>query len=271
MDFFSRFYLVRLINRKLRVKETREPTGLSNSSFFPHLAVPSIVADLVDRGFNDEIFLSEVHVMNILNDCESQYCDGDGQATWPFRYHEKSESEEKYGKVFSSAVYKGVLNHFASIRALSEDPTLLTIAKQYIGNTASFMDCRLWWTFTAPAEDYDTELTASFFHYDKDDYACLRLFFYLTDVDDTAGPHHVILTSHRKKTLAQMFSLGERSQEHLLAHYGEKNHVVVCGSRGQGFLEDPFCFHRASRPLLRDRLVLQLRYATKDYGVFNDN
>ena len=112
---------------------------------------------------------------------------------------------------------------------------------------------------------------ASYFHYDVDDYNSLRFFFYLTDVDINSAPHIYVRGSHRKKRFANLLSpFKQRSDEEIVHYYGEENIVKICGEAGFGFAEDTFCYHKATRPKAKSRLILQLQYAMNDYGIHND-
>ncbi|MGA7936888.1 MAG: hypothetical protein WCA35_25250, partial [Kovacikia sp.] len=82
------------------------------------------------------------------------------------------------------------------------------------------------------------------------------------------GPHILVRGSHTKKKFSQIISLGQRQDQRIIDYYGAENVKAICGEAGFGFAEDPFCFHKATRPVLKDRLILQLIYATKDYGLF---
>lgn len=47
----------------------------------------------------------------------------------------------------------------------------------------------------------------------------------------------------------------------LLARYGPDRMIALEGPSGFGFVEDPYCYHKALPPLSGPRLVLQLRYS----------
>ena len=130
---------------------------------------------------------------------------------------------------------------------------------------------RIWWLFVVNEQAYDLNMGAYFFHYDIDDYRCLKFFFYLTDVDLSSGYHVCVRGSHKKKKLAHILSLFKlRSDREIIDYYGEKNLVPICGETGFGFAEDTFCFHKATPPTSKDRLVLQIQFNTKDYNNSND-
>lgn len=74
-----------------------------------------------------------------------------------------------------------------------------------------------------------------------------------------------------KKKITQIISLTQRTDEEVLNSYSHEDVLTICGEVGYGFIEDPYCFHKATRPLLKDRLILQLRFATRDYGILKSS
>lgn len=55
----------------------------------------------------------------------------------------------------------------------------------------------------------------------------------------------------------------------IVKYYGADNVVPICGKAGFGFAEDTFCFHKAMIPTRKDRLMLQIQFARKNYGNHN--
>jgi hypothetical protein len=50
-------------------------------------------------------------------------------------------------------------------------------------------------------------------------------------------------------------------EQRVVGFYGADKIVVLEGSAGFGFFEDPACFHKVLPPLRSPRLMLQLRYS----------
>jgi hypothetical protein len=126
---------------------------------------------------------------------------------------------------------------------------------------------RIWWSFATQASPEQHSKSGQTFHYDIDGYRSVSYFFYLTDVDEDAGAHTYVRGSHRKKRLSHLLSIRKsRSDCEIAAAYNPDDIRNICGSAGQGFAEDTFCFHKGLSPRLRDRLVLQVRFGLRDYG-----
>jgi hypothetical protein len=226
------------------------------------------VSTLERDGYCAGLVLSPELVQNIHRYAASAYCYGDANPAYGFKYADKAQAQSLSGKVFSQATYLFLDDLQPAMDELANDPLLLLIAAKYLRAEPVVTGSRIWWTFKTDAGSYNSSVTTSFFHYDKDDYSAVRLFFYLTRVDNDQGPHVVVRGSHANKKFSQLISLGERTDADILNTYGEDNLVTIFGDAGTGFAEDPFCFHKATRPESGDRLMLEVKYATRDYKVF---
>ena len=69
------------------------------------------------------------------------------------------------------------------------DPSLLAIAQQYIG-AAPIQDLvAMWWSAAIDGGPGSADAAAQQYHFDLDRLRFLKVFVYLTDVDDQHGPH----------------------------------------------------------------------------------
>ncbi|MFN6567628.1 hypothetical protein [Dendronalium sp. ChiSLP03b] len=168
-------------------------------SFFPKINVDRVVNSLNKYGCYLGIKLPDIIYQEIMMFAMSTDCYGNLDSKCGFLYSQKKQAEEKNKAPFSTATYFNVDILCPAIERLSNDPAIRMIAAKYMKTEPIFTDARLWWTFAVNEKNYDFTKTASFFHYDPDDYSCLRFFFYLTDVDLQSGPHICISGSHIKK------------------------------------------------------------------------
>jgi hypothetical protein len=151
----------------------------------------------------------------------------------------------------------------SAIERLARDPFILGLYRQYFGFGPRRVIPRLFWSLVLdPAHPARAFLPnrGGKFHYDTEKMGMLYVFFYVTSVDRTCGPHALIPGSHRKKSVS--LQMGDRffSDADIHRLYGEGSELVVEGSAGYGFVEDPACIHKYYIPSERERLVLQLRY-----------
>jgi hypothetical protein len=267
MESFSRFPLVRTTVRLLNRSAASDDHDVA-ASVFPNLNVPECVEALERDGYCQGLHLPAEVTEEILEFAANATCYGDAQPACGFRYQHKQAAQQASGRVFSQATYFFLEELQPTVRRLCKDPGLLAISARYFGTTPVMTGSRLWWVFATPEADYNSSVTTSFFHYDKDDYSAVRFFFYLTRVDSEHGPHVVVRGSHARKRLSQLISFGERSDRQIVDYYGPERLTTIFGEPGTGFGEDPFCFHKATRPVAGDRLMLEIKFATRDYNIF---
>ncbi len=96
------------------------------------------------------------------------------------------------------------------------------------------------------------------------DFRALKFFFYLTDVDESNGPHVCVLGSHRRKRLRHLFTflIGQEDKD-IIDFYGDANIRTMCEKAGHGFAEDPMCFHKGNPPTGNPRLMLEVVFVGK--------
>lgn len=243
----------------------------SQYSNFSNLDVDKVVECLRKDGYCPDIYLPSSLFNEIVDFAHTTPCYGNLNPSHGFLYSDRENYEKKIGTLFS-AQYFNTMKLCPAIQTLASDPQLLHIASRYLGTEPVCTGSRLWWTFVVNDKvPYDSSKTITFFHYDLDDYACFRFFFYLTDVERGGGAHVVVRGSHENKSFSHIiWPIKRRSDEKIMRYYDSKNIVKVTGREGFGFAEDTFCYHKATRPLHRNRLMLQVQFASRDYGLHND-
>jgi hypothetical protein len=139
------------------------------------------------------------------------------------------------------------------VLAVANSDHLIRTATQYLGCRPTISTLRMWWSFPGS----QSEVAASGFHRDRDDWRCLKLFVYLTDVDETSGPHHFVRGSHR--TRPELFWRTYEAAT-LEKSFGRDAMCVVVGGAGTAFLEATIGLHAGPIPIRHPRLVLQVGY-----------
>lgn len=261
-------------------KPTFIKKAVSNDSIFKNLNTNDIVESLTKDGFYLGIKLPENILQELLSFASSTDCYGNGKYQIGFAYAEKEKAEEKCGS-FIRGTYFNTSLLCPAIKKLATDPKLLDIAAHYLGGEPVCAGTKLEWLFSLNEQNQrvllkdmnflslksNTRSGTYFFHYDLDDYNCLKFYFYLTDADLFSGVHFCVRGSHKKKKLAHILSIFRRcSDEQIIDDYGAENVVPICGAAGFGFVEDTFCFHKVTPPSRRDRLTLQIQFTLNDYG-----
>lgn len=162
---------------------------------------------------------------------------------------------------------------------LATDPIALGIAGRHLGAPPILIDISAWRSFAG--EDGAKEAkSAQHFHFDQDDYRFCKMFIYLTEVDDSGGPHVYVPTTHRPETIAEhrppegapdraafddwYFRTLRKSERDVIRWLGIEP-VRITGAAGSRFIVNTEGIHRGAPPATHDRWVLQCVYGITPY------
>lgn len=140
---------------------------------------------------------------------------------------------------------------------IANDPGILEIVGNVLGAKPTIAVMSAWWSLPhgdAPGEQ------AQLWHRDVDDWRFLKLFLYLTDVDEDAGPHVFVPGSHARQV---MMPIRRYSDEEIAAGFAGVDHKRFTGPAGTSFLENTFGFHRGYPPRTNPRLIYQVTYSMR--------
>jgi hypothetical protein len=142
-------------------------------------------------------------------------------------------------------------------------PHILQAVGKILGAKPTIGYIATWWSL--PTGDGPPK-QAENFHRDADDLRFIKLFFYLTDVDEESGPHVYVPGSHRQNKLT---TIRRYTDEEVTQAFGNEKRFV--GPAGTAFLENTFGFHRGFPPKSKPRLVLGVTYTLRPipYGPAN--
>lgn len=163
---------------------------------------------------------------------------------------------------------------------LACDPRVVAAVEGYIGCTPTVSAFAVWHSFPG-----QVDAPAEIFHRDRDCFSFVKLFVYLSEVTDDAGPHEFIRFSHSADTLQSWFqSVGARVELPKLFEGNSRNlstpellqnlaPIVVrtTGPAGFGFLEDTYGLHRGTRPGAVPRLIFSVTYTGLPLRYANEN
>lgn len=242
----------------------------TKSSIFTNINIDNVIANLEKYGLYQGLQLPEDIINNILEFASSTNCYASKNPKQGFRVHEKDKAQAfckqkiLVGKYFNTALQCQAIN------MLQNDVVLHLIAAKYLKTKPVHISNSLFWSFPNNSTFFEQSKAAQVFHCDLDDYKFLKFFFYITDVDLNSGPHVYILGSHNQKKLLYQLLRGRATEQDLIDYYRKENIVSITGSRGWGFAEDTFGYHKGSAPASKPRLMLQVEFASKDYGMQHD-
>ena len=269
MRKLARFNLVRQISRYFpsNISQQSQIT-LDSPSLFKELDITKIVTCLKTEGCFLGLQLPEDILQGLLHFAARNYCYGNRNLNQPLLIDPNCQLERTFPEKCSRASYLDTHYNYDAFQRLKNDPILLEIARQYFHKPAVYLTSELCWSFPNQSSYSQMVQDAQVFHYDIDDYQSLKFFFYLTDVELSSGAHVCILKSHKNKRLWHQL-IGQHSasilDSDLIKAYGAENVVEICGKKGFGFVEDTFCFHKATTPTQKSRLLLQLEFTTNYY------
>lgn len=137
------------------------------------------------------------------------------------------------------------------VMELANHPAVLGMAAAYLGYTPRITLASLRWSFptdTAASDDVQQ------FHRDSEP-GSIKLMVYLTDVDESSGPHTYVGGTHRDR---MPLRLQRYSDEEILQRYRP---TVITGPAGTGFAIDTKGIHKGTPPIRQARLVLAIQYS----------
>jgi hypothetical protein len=153
------------------------------------------------------------------------------------------------------------------IQELIMDEVFINIARKYLGCEPIFDFPAMWWSTTFLKEA--SAEAAQLYHYDLDRLKWLKIFIYLTDVDENNGPHRLVKGSHKPdakpmKLLKKGYARIEDSD--LAKYYKKEDFVAIKGEAGSVFAEDTKCWHKGTPLKKGHRLVLEFEYTSSLFG-----
>jgi hypothetical protein len=145
---------------------------------------------------------------------------------------------------------------------LIADRSLFQIASRYLGMSPVQDLVAMWWS--TPAGEGASAAAAQQFHFDLDRLSFVKVFVFLTDVDQTTGPHEYVRGSHRSTPQELRRDRRHSDGEVLRAFHDDV--VSIEGLRGTIFLADTRGLHKGRHLERGHRLVFQTEYATSLFG-----
>ncbi|ARQ75129.1 hypothetical protein B6D87_13275 [Pseudomonas fragi] len=136
----------------------------------------------------------------------------------------------------------------------------LSIVEGILGAKATLSNVSVWWSYPG----HSTPQEAENFHRDVDDLRFIKLFIYLTDVDEESGPHAFVPQSHRHMGYRK---IRRYSDTEIKSEFGDDGIKYFMGSKGTAFLENTFGLHKGQLPSNKRRLLFQAQYSLHPIGL----
>jgi hypothetical protein len=136
-------------------------------------------------------------------------------------------------------------------------PQILAIANAYFGMYTQLRYYNVWHTLTTRSQPRESQL----WHYDREDHLILKLFVYLSDVDEGAGPFTYAPGTHRKgRRRREPHSFDEQgvrrwNDQQMSEVIPAANWIQAIGPKGSIVFADTRGFHKGGLVRERDRLL----------------
>ncbi len=261
MFLFARLMLMRNAHWAMTAKLA--PPFSPQPTMFADVTCPAAVEALRRDGLFAGLHLPQTICAAIADFAARNTCFGNFDRTLEFLPGEHVAAEKLFNRsILSGHYYDKVLKCDAAL-AVQQDPLLRDIAAHYLGAQAQVITTRIWWSFpTRDASEADKHLASQDkYHFDLDDWRMLKFFFYLTPVDEGAGPHVYVRGSHKRRALRHQFTFFVgHSADDVLKVYGADKSTILLGDAGFGLVEDPFGFHMGTVAARSPRLALEIGF-----------
>ena len=134
---------------------------------------------------------------------------------------------------------------------------ILTIVKNYLNTQVVSINAAFFISNPVETSEIEKYSNAQFFHWDNDFKKFLKFYIYLTDVDESSGPHLYVEKSHKYKNkqhkLCRLFS-----DNNVFKSY--KNIREFNGKSGSAFFVDSYGLHKAKVPTKKSRILLNVHF-----------
>lgn len=136
----------------------------------------------------------------------------------------------------------------------ANNENVLALVGDYLGAVPIIDNIKAWWSLPG----FDEAENEQFYHRDNDSIKFIKLFMYLTDVDDKSGPHVFIQKSQNSKKFEERRRFNDEEVE---SCFTATDRIEYIGQKGTAFLEDTYGLHKGSLPTDNKRLLIQVRYS----------
>jgi hypothetical protein len=136
---------------------------------------------------------------------------------------------------------------------LANRPEIIAFVTRYMGCMPTLSEIGIRWSLVKPTEGKSVQR----FHRDPADWRSVKLYIYLSDVDEGAGPHVYVVGSHKISGGMRSPTISDEVVEKI---YGGEALQIVEGARGTCFMTDVHGIHKGTPPRDKPRLLLQIQY-----------
>ena len=191
--------------------------------------------------------------------------------TWCSNFEDKTSSLFLYSDAIKPKLIQGPRCDFeqremVKSRELMElvfDSSILNFAQEYLGCMPRLDLLAMWWSF--PYKNQLKSEAAQMYHFDLDRLKFIKFFFYLTDVDESNGPHCYVKGSHNVWN-NKINRDGRFTDDEIQTAFGKDNIVEIIGKKGTIIAVDTIGLHKGKDLIDGSRLLCQIEFANSLFG-----
>jgi len=251
---------INFFNDKFKNK-LKYPVKISSDFFdkISNLEYEKINSELNDQGYVKLKYLLKKKIVDkLLSASQSLNAIVDGKET---KFNVNNIQSNIYRFKYNDLINNEI------IQELIMDPVLINLARNYFNQEPIFDFAAMWWS-----TDYEIkkEDAAQEYHFDFDRPKWLKIFFYLTDVNENNGPHCYISSSHKQDSKPlEILKKGyvRIKDDELKQYYSQDQFKEIKGPPGTILLGDTLCWHKGKPITKGNRLILQLEFTTSLFGL----
>ncbi len=193
-----------------------------------------------------------IEIENIFNEIELKetidYLSSDHLLEPIYTNHEKFSLNKPPPDAKTGYIDTTTLIKSQHILKAANNQNLLNILKSYFGCSFKLDWIWAWWSFPSK------ELAGpQMFHRDYESMNFLKVFVYLSNVNELNGPHEYIIGSHR---VNRLYKRERFSDQKIYENFTKDKILTINGKKGKTFIANTFGIHRGLQPKNERRLVL---------------
>lgn len=255
----GRFSWIRSIRSKTK-KTSPVYSVICNNIFNKDINVKDCIEHINDTALYQGFYLQQNLVDEILNFAIEHECIEPNTHKIFSPQSFKNLSNADY-------IYRGLVTNTHQCQAIDEvkfNFTVIEIATKFLGYQPTNITQHLTWSLVVPESEQfiQQNYPASRWHYDVVGEESLTFNVYLTDVtNELEGPHQFISGSHKNQPWQLLLKPNTIDETTLNKYFPQQTRLSILGCTGYVFIENPLCLHRVKPPVIKPRLILQIRYS----------
>ena len=161
----------------------------------------------------------------------------------------------------------------SSIKSFLVSKPMVSLAQNYLNSKTFSISSSFFISNPCQVNKEEQYKNAQYFHWDNDFSKFLKLYIYLTDVDEDSGPHIFIPKTHKKKFIQT--SLCRLYDDNLIYNTYDKK-IKFVGKSGSLFFADGYGLHKGETPKKKSRLIINAHFGRNkilysDKDIFYDS